>query len=80
MLKDRKNLVYSHWSRHRHRHPRAVSNIAQLLLRYCQYHGAFIALFPTENNNFLDLKCSLHHCKQITNLFVAQLSTAVCSE
>jgi hypothetical protein len=70
MHRDRKNLVYSHWSRHRYRHQSAVSNIAQLTLRHCQYRGAFIALLPTENNNVLDLKCSLHHCKQITNLFV----------
>jgi hypothetical protein len=32
---------------------------------------------PTENNNILGLKCSLRHSKQIPNLVIAPLPTAV---
>jgi hypothetical protein len=47
----------------------AVANIAE--------HSSSIAPLPTENNNILDLKCSLHHWKQIPNLFIAPMQTAV---
>jgi hypothetical protein len=50
----------------------AVVNIAE--------HSLRTAPFPTEKNNIMDLKCSLHHWKQIPNLFIAPLPTAVCSE
>jgi hypothetical protein len=46
----------------------------------CQHRGAFIAPLPTENNNILGLKCSLHHWIQIPNLFIAPLPLTVCSE
>jgi hypothetical protein len=50
----------------------AVANIAE--------HSLSIAPLPTENYNILGLKFSLHHWKQIPNLFIAPLPTAVCSE
>jgi hypothetical protein len=48
------------------------------LLRCCQCHGAFIAPLPTENNNILGQKCSLRHWKQISNLLILLVPTAVC--
>ncbi len=62
------------------RHHRAVANIAERSLRHCQCWRAFIEPLPTENNNILGLKCSLRHWKQIPNLVIAPLPTAVWSE
>ncbi len=39
----------------------------------------FIAPLPTENNNILGFKCSWHKWQQLSNLFIAPLPTAVCS-
>jgi hypothetical protein len=59
----------------------ATGIIAERSLHCCQYRRVFIiAPLPTENNNILGLKFSLCHCIQTTNLFMAQLPTAVCSE
>jgi hypothetical protein len=66
---DRKNMVYSHWSQHCYMHH---PNITEHSLRRCQYCRAFIAPLPT----FWD--SSVHCAKQITNLFIGPLPTAVC--
>ncbi len=51
-------------------------------MRSCQHHGAFIALLPISQSVRSDvayiLASSVHCAKQITNLFIAPLPTAVC--
>ncbi len=47
---------------------------------HCQYRELFIAPLPTDNKNILGLKCFLHHWKQIPNVFIVPLPTAVCRE
>jgi hypothetical protein len=54
--RDRKNVVYSQWCKHRYMHNRTVANISELSLRRCQYRRAFIAPLPTEKNNIVNCK------------------------